>query len=204
MGEPCVEHEGLCLAEGIDHAVQEANEERGVKAHRAGGIEQHDQPQRLDLAAPPGEINERATVRNIAMNGAAQIDPPPAAADFLAADQTGAHDAGEPCRQRVGRRNVVRINDVAQIGAGQRFNARRAFAAAAAVRRRFAAVIAPLHMIGKTERLLGHMRFGEPPRRGMTGRRRAGQHLPLPHMAALPEGIEDLVEALPIGMRGAK
>ena len=59
-------------------------------------------------------------------------------------------------------------------------------------------------MIGKTERPFRHMRFGKPPRRGMTGRRRAGQHQPLPHMAALPEGIKDFVEALPIGLRGAK
>ena len=108
------------------------------------------------------------------MNGPAQVEPSAAAADLVAAHEARAHDAREPRRERMRRRDVFGIDNVTEIGAGQRLNARCAFATAAAVRRRFALVVTPLYMIGKTERLLRHMRFSEPPRRGMTGRWRPG------------------------------
>src|ERR1700684_1138552 len=102
VGEAGVKDEGFGFAERIDDAVQEADEERGVEAHRARRIEQHHKPQRFYLAPAPGEFERHAAVRDIAMNGAAQVDPPAAAADLVAAHQARAHDAGEPRRQRMG------------------------------------------------------------------------------------------------------
>ena len=116
MREPGVEHEGLGLAERIDHAVQEAHEERGVEAHRAGRIEQHDEPQRLDLAPAPGEIDRRAAVADIAVDGAAQVEPPAAPAHLLAPHEPRPHGAREPRGERVGARDLGRIGDVAQVG----------------------------------------------------------------------------------------
>ena len=140
------------------------------------------------------------------MNGAAQIEPPAAAADLLAAHQARAHDPGKPRRERMRRRDLVGIDDVAQIGRRQIFDARRALAAAAALRLRLTvAVAAPLDAIRQAERLLRHMRFGELfPGRRVDCTRHAGENLPLPHAAALPEGVENLVEALPVGMGGAE
>ena len=205
MGEAGVEDERLGLAEAVDHAVQEAHEERGVEAHRAGGVEQDDEAQRFYLSSPPGEIDRRAAVRDAAMDGAAQIEPATAPPDAFAAHQTRAHDAGKPRGERVRCRNVVGIDDVAEIGGAQGFDARGAFAATAAVgRRRFVLIAAPLDMIGKSERLLRHVRLGEPPRRRMARLWRARNDLPLAHVAAQPERVENLVETLPIGMRGAE
>src|SRR5580698_7989033 len=49
------------------------------------------------------------------------------------------------------------------------------------------------------------MRFGKPFRGRCVARaRHAGKNLPLPHVAALPEGVEDLVETFPVGMSGAE
>ncbi len=205
MGEAGVKDERLGLAETVDHAVQEADEERGVEAHRAGGVEQDDEAQRLYLSPPPGEIDRRAAVGDAAVDGAAQVEPAPAPPDALAAHEARAHHAGKPRGERVRRRNVVGIDDMAQIGRAQGFDARGAFAAAAAVgRRRFVLIAAPLDMIGKSERLLRHVRLGEPPGRRVACLRRARNDLPLAHVAALPERVENLVEALPIGMRGAE
>ena len=167
MREPGVEDESLGLAEAVDHAMQEADEERGVEAHRAGGVEQHDEPQRLDLAAAPGEIDQRAAMGDVAMDGAAQVEPAAAPAHLLAANKPRAHGAGKPRRQRVGRRDLVGIDDVAEVRGRQRFGARGAFAAAAAFGGAVAvAVGAPLDAIGQAERFLRHVRFGKPPRAG--------------------------------------
>src|ERR1700722_2957522 len=48
------------------------------------------------------------------------------------------------------------------------------------------------------------MRFGELLRRKRARLRVSTQNLPLPHSLAAPESIENLVEALPVGMRGAE
>src|SRR5215470_6043032 len=78
MGKAGVKHEGFGLPEGIDDAVEEAHEKRGVEAHRAGGVEQYDEPQRLDLASSPSEIDRRAAMGDAAVNGAPQVDAPSA------------------------------------------------------------------------------------------------------------------------------
>src|SRR5580704_6486960 len=180
VSEAGVEHERFGFAERIDHTVQEANEERGVEAHRAGGIEQHDEAQRFDLAPAPSEFERHSAVRHIAMNGAAQIEPPAAAADLVAPHEARPHDASEPRCERMGRRNLFGIDDMAQVGCRQIFDARGALAAAPALRLRFTvAVTAPFDAIRQTERLLRHMGFGEFfCGRRVAGARHAGKHLP--------------------------
>src|SRR5580704_5779530 len=160
--EAGVEHERLGFAKRIDDAVQEADKERGVEAHRARRIEQDHEPQRFDLASAPGEIERHAAMGDIAMNGAAKIDAPTAAADLVAAHQPRAHDPGEPRRQRVGGGDVFRIDDMAKVGRCQIFNTRGTLAAAPALRLRFAiAVAAALDAIRQTKGLLRHMGFGK-------------------------------------------
>ena len=59
-------------------------------------------------------------------------------------------------------------------------------------------------MIGKAERFLRDVRFGEPARRRVARGRLARNDLPLTHALAAPEGVENLVEPLPIGMGRAE
>jgi hypothetical protein len=113
MGKPCVEHESLRLAEGVDHAMHEAHEEGCVEVHRAGGVEQHDEAQRLVLAPAPGEIDRRAAVRHAAVDGTAQIKARPTPARLFAPHQPRAHDAGEPLGECFSLGDVGRVNDVA-------------------------------------------------------------------------------------------
>ena len=200
-----MEHEGLGFAEAVDDAVQKADKKRGVEAHRARGVEQHDETQRLDLAPAPGELDQRAAMGDVAVDGAAQIEPAAAAADLLAADEPRAHGAGKTRGKRMGCGDFVGIGDVAQVGCRQHLRARSAFAAAAASRGTFTvAVMAPLDAIGMAERFLRHLRFGKPARRPLLRARGAGQNLPLAHAFAAPIGIKDLVETFPVRMRGAE
>ena len=62
--------EGLGLAEGVDHAVHEAQEEGRVEAHRARRVEQDHEAQRLGLAPAPDQIDRRAAMGDAAMDGA--------------------------------------------------------------------------------------------------------------------------------------
>ena len=108
------------------------------------------------------------------MNGTAQIKPPSALSDLLAADQPNPHRAGEASGERMGCSNIVGIDDVTEVGRGQNFCARCAFPASTAIARCLdIAVAPPLDMIWQIERLLWHMGFGEPPRRRMPGTRRS-------------------------------
>ncbi len=107
MRKPGMEHERLRFAEGVHHAMQEADEERGVKVHRTRSVEQNDEAQRLDLAAAPGQLYRRAAVRDVAMDGAPQVEPPPAPTDLLAANEPRAHDAGKPLGERMRLRHVL-------------------------------------------------------------------------------------------------
>jgi len=93
-------------------------------------------------------------------------------------------------------RNLFGIDDMAQIGRCQIFDARRALAAAPALGLRFTvAVAASLDPVRQAERFLRHMRSAS---------FRAGAWLALGmpericrcrHVAALPKGVEDFVEA---------
>src|SRR5262252_3153056 len=105
MREAGVEDEGLGLPKGIDHTVQEAHEERGVEAHGAGGVEQEHETQRLDLAAAP----------------------------LLAPHQARAHHAREADRERMGARDVGRVDDVAHVDGREVLDAGCALAPAATV-----------------------------------------------------------------------
>ena len=87
MREPGVKHEGFRFAERIDHAMQEADEERGVEVHRTGGVEQHYKPQWLGLAPPEGEIDRHPAVRHAAVNGSPHVEPPSAAPHPLTPNQ---------------------------------------------------------------------------------------------------------------------
>src|ERR1700734_2254578 len=154
VGEAGVKDKGFGFAEGFHDAVQEAHEERSVEAHRARGIEQHHEPQRLYLAAAPGEIERHAAMRHVTVDGAAQIEPPAAFADLFAAHQACAHDAGKPRRERMCRRNLFGVDDVAQIGCREIFDARGALAAAPALGLRFTVAVAfPFAAIRQAGRL---------------------------------------------------
>ena len=201
-----MEDERLGLAEGVDHAVQEADEERGVEAHRAGGVEQHDEAQRLDLAPAPDELDRRSAMGDVAVDGAAQIEAPAAPPRPLAAHQPRPHARGPAARRARGSRRPRRDR---RCGAGrppQSFGARGAFAAAAAVggaRRRRRRCAARRDRAGRAPRC-GDVRFGEPPRRRLACAAAAGKTCALAHAAAEPVGVENLVEALPVGVGGAE
>src|SRR5262249_59228852 len=114
----------------------------------ARGVEQNDEAQRLDLAASPSEVHGRSAMRYIAMDRTPQVEPPPAPADLLAANQLRAHDARKSLGQRMGARHVGGIGDMAEIPGCQVFKTGRALPPPAAIRHRFS--IPPfttLHMI---------------------------------------------------------
>ncbi len=184
--------------------MQEAHEERGVEAHRAGGVEQEHEPQRFLLALPPGEIERRAAVSDAAVNGAAQIEPPSAPTHALTADQARAHDARQPRGQLMRLFDILGLDDVAQIGGGEVVEARGAFAFAAAVAGDIALLVAALEVIGQARLAAGRADVLERAHGRAACERRAGKRARLTQPMAVPEGVEDLVEALPIGMRGAK
>src|SRR5712664_4598937 len=75
VSEPGVEQERLGLAKLIEHAVDEAQEHGGVHAHRAGGIEQHDQAQRLLLALPLDQADRHPAMADIAVDRPSQVEP---------------------------------------------------------------------------------------------------------------------------------
>ena len=116
MRQPGMEDERLGFAEAVDDAMQEAHEEGGVEAHGAGCVEQHDEPQRLDLAAAPSQVDQRSAVGNVAVDGTAQVEPAAVTADLLTPNEPRPHGAGKPRRQRMRRRDIVGIDDMTQIG----------------------------------------------------------------------------------------
>src|ERR1700731_2892551 len=199
MRKPRVEDESLRLAEGIDDDMQEG----GVEAHGAGGIEHDDEPQRLDLAAPPGEVDRRSAVRHIAMNGAAQVEPSPTPAHLLATDEPRAHDAGKTFGERLGLRDVIGIDDVANVDGGEIFKARGAFAFPAAIAGAVTVAV-PFAMTRKARRSHRGTGLRETPRPHATFRRRARLRPGLTKTTTQPEGVEDFVEALPVRMGRAE
>ena len=82
------------------------------------------------------------------MDRTPQVEPPPAPADLLAANQPCAHDARKSLGQRMGSRHVDGIGDMAKIGGCQVLKARRALAPPAAIGYAFAiSLFATLDMI---------------------------------------------------------
>ena len=130
VGEPGVEQEGLGLAEFVEHAVDEAQEDAGVHAHRAGGVEQDDEPQRLFLALPPDQADRHAAMADVPVDGAAKVEPVAAPPRQVAAGEARAHDARQPRRRRMRLLDLRRVGELAEIGLGEIFGARGAFHAA--------------------------------------------------------------------------
>jgi hypothetical protein len=82
------------------------------------------------------------------MDRTPQVEPPPAPADLLAANQPRTHDARKSLGQRMGLRHVGGIGDMAEIGGCQVFKARRALPPPPAIGYAFAiSVFATLDMI---------------------------------------------------------
>src|SRR4029077_4394208 len=133
MGKPGMEDKGFRFAESIDHAMQEADEKSCVKAHGAGRVEQENEPQRLDLAAEQGEFHQRAPMRDISMNGPAQIETSSAPADALTPHQTGSHRARKTRCEGMCSRTFGGVHNVTQIGTCEVLEARSALALAAAI-----------------------------------------------------------------------
>ena len=92
----------LGLAKLVEHAVDKSQEYAGVHAHRAGGIEQHHQPQRLFLAPPLDETDRHAAMADIAVDGPSQVEPVAAPPRQIAAGQPRAHGFCQPRRHFVG------------------------------------------------------------------------------------------------------
>ena len=130
MGEPGVEQERLGLAKLVEHAVDEAQEHAGVHAHRAGGVEQHDEPQRLFLALPLDEVDRHAAMADIAVNGPAQIEPVAAPPRQIAPRQPRAHRPRQPRGGVMRLLDLRGIGQLAEIHLGQIVGARGAFHAA--------------------------------------------------------------------------
>ena len=202
MRQPGMKHEGFGFAEGIDHPVQETHEEGGVEIHRARGIKQHDEPQRLDLTPPPGEVDRRAAVADIAVDGAAQVESTSMPAHLLAPHQPCTHRAREPRRQRVRACDIGGIGDVAQIGGEEVVDAGGAFAPAASFGRAFVAA-KTLHVIGLARGALRGACVGQAPRwRLAIGA--PGQALGAARAAPAPERLKDLIEFFPVRMGRAE
>ena len=138
------------------------------------------------------------------MNGPAQIEAPSVPAHTFAPDQPRAHHARKPRGQRMRLRDVGRIDDVAQIGAGQILETRGAFAFTAAIAGTVTVVVAPLDVIGKTRRSRSRAYILEMPRRRTAFQRCTRKSARLTNTAAMPVGVENFVKSLPIGVCCAK
>src|SRR5262245_50027950 len=84
MGELRVEEEGLSLSEFVQHAVDKPKKDAGIQAHRAGRVEQDDEPEWLFLASALHKVERHAAMTNVVAGRAAQIEPIAAAAREVA------------------------------------------------------------------------------------------------------------------------
>ena len=76
MRKPRMKQERLGFAEDLSDGVQEAGEERDIGFHRAGGVEQGDEPERLDLAPAEFEVERFAAMGDAEPDRRAQVEPP--------------------------------------------------------------------------------------------------------------------------------
>src|SRR5689334_14474034 len=88
-------------------------------------------------------------MRDIPVNGAAQIEAPPAPAHALATHQSRPHHPRQPRRKRVRLRDIGSVHNVAQVGACKVLEPGSALAPALSVARIISNVVAPLGMIRK-------------------------------------------------------
>ena len=108
-----VEDEGFRLAEIVDHAMEEADEERGVEAHRAGRVEEDDEAEGFRLPPSPGEFYRRPAMGDAAVDGPPEVETAAAAAKLGATDEPGAHRPCQPRGQGVGLCDLFGIDDMA-------------------------------------------------------------------------------------------
>src|SRR5262249_16573308 len=101
-------------------------------------------------------------------------------------------------------RDIRRLNDMAQIGAGEVFEARRSFAPAASITGSIFFVMAALAMSGKARRPRMWSDILEMASGCAAFQCTSGKHARLPNAAPQPIRIENLVKALPIRMRRAE
>ena len=201
MGQPGVKQKRFGLAKFIQHAVDEAQEYAGIHAHRAGGVEQHDEAQRLFLALPFDEVDRHAAMADIAVDGAPEIQPVAAPPRQVAPGQPGAHGLCQPRRGVVGLRDLIGVGQFAEIDFRKIVGARGAFHAAFAGAILERVVAGGRNLIGSGF-ALGRFGFGVPQilqGRAVGRLRRAHGQRARPHPFAQPERIEDAVEAVPVG-----
>src|SRR5581483_6637334 len=144
-------------------------------------------------------------MRNVAMNGAPQIEPPPATPDRLTAHEPRTHLSRQSLCERVGGSHILRSNDMAQIRRRDIFRPRSAFTPPAAIPRRVVLETnTPFHVIGRAKfpsRCRGVRQALE---RRRSGRSDVAGSLRAAHATALPMGGENLVEFFPVGMGRAE
>ena len=196
MRETGVEEIGLGLTEGLRDRVEEAGEEGDIELHRARGVEQRDEAQRLRLAAPEFQVDRLAAARD---RTAAALRADRAASPRRRArsrrERRVRMTRGEPFgeRQRLGALRLAR--QAGEVFRRQRLVRRGAAFAAAARRRRSRS--------GASRRALRQR--GAPDRRrppAAPGRSERAGRRPTPRTrtalldaAPAPEGVEQLVEA---------
>src|SRR5271166_3706358 len=96
MRKSGVKQKRLRLAKDMGDRVQETGEESYIGLHRAGGVEQRHQSQRLDLAPAEFEVERLAAVGDAEPDRRSEVEPPPPPASSLAPREPGAHRAREP------------------------------------------------------------------------------------------------------------
>ncbi len=72
-----------------------------IEFHRARGVEQRDEPQRLGFALAKLQVDRLAAARDRAADRRAQVEPAAFRAGALAAGEARAHGAGETLGERM-------------------------------------------------------------------------------------------------------
>src|SRR6185437_2463570 len=116
MDEPGVEDEGLGLAELVEHAAHEAQEEAAVEAHRAADIDKQHEAQWLFAPGAEGEAHRHAAIGHAAMDGGTEVETPAAPLLPLAPTQAVLHAQRQALGQAVDARHLLGIVDAAKIG----------------------------------------------------------------------------------------
>jgi hypothetical protein len=200
VGKPGVEQEGLGLAKFVDHTVDEAQEHSRIHAHRAGGVEQHDEPQRPVLALSFDQRDRHAAMADVAVDGPSQIEPVALPAREITPGQPRAHRLGKLGCRRMGLFDLVRVGQFAEIGLGKIISARGALHAALAARALRRIVAGRLDLVGRggLAAPLGFV-LQAFQRRAVGRLRRADGRGARAHAFSEPERIEQAVEFLPVG-----
>src|SRR5262249_46485914 len=150
-----------------------------------------------------GEIQQRAAMRDISVNGAAQIEAPSTTADAFATHQPRPHHPRQPRRKRVGLRDIGHVHDMTQVSARKVLEPGRALTLAASVSCLVSNVMTSFGMIGKARCSCRRSSILEMPTRCAPFKCRAGEHARLMNVTTKPIGVENLVETLPVRVRGA-